>query len=102
MNGNMSVKEMKKLLASKLHEEGTYFTERDISMKKISKGYRIVIKDYEHIPFDLEMEEDEEFGFLTTVYTDWEGDYIFFDESKISYDPFHAILNLGYYIGTRF
>ena len=96
----MTSKEMKELLANKLHDEGTYFTKAHIHMTKIRDGYKIVIEDYEHIPFTLRMEQDEYFGFLTTVYADDE--CIYFHDSKHEYDPFHAILNLGYYIGTRF
>lgn len=98
----MNTKEIKELLAQKLHDEGTYFTKSDIKMTKVKNGYKIIIKDYEHIPFILKTEQDEYFGFLTTIYRDDEETYIYFDDSKREYDLFHAILYLGYYIGSRF
>ena len=96
----MTTKEMKELLATKLHEEGTYFTKSDISIKKIKDGYRIVIKDYEHIPFELKMEQDDFFGYMTMITAN--GREVYFSDSKRAYDPFNAILHLGYYIGSRF
>jgi hypothetical protein len=100
VSDDMTTVEMKDLLASKLRDEGTYFKKSDISIRKIADGYKIVIKDYEHIPFILKMTKDEDFGFLTTVYAD--GDCFFFNDSKYEYDEFHAILTIGYYVGTRF
>lgn len=100
----MTTKEIKETLAYKLRSEGTYFTKSDISCKRIKNGYRIVIKDYEHIPFTIYMEEDEDLGYC--VYTrgmhDYYTDELSFCYSKHEYPLEEAILNLGYYIGTRF
>lgn len=99
----MTTKEMKEILAAKLKSEGTYFTKSYISIRKIKNGYRIVIKDYEHIPFTIYMEEDDYFGycvFVRGVQDEW--DDLVFSHSKKEYPLENALLNLGYYIGTRF
>jgi hypothetical protein len=99
----MTTNEMKDILAYKLQSEGTYFTKSHISIRKIKDGYRIVIKDYEHIPFTIYMEEDEIFGycvFIRGLQDDW--DDLVFTYSKKEYPLEEALINLGYYIGTRF
>lgn len=98
----MTTKEMKEILASKLREEGTYFTKSDISIRKTSNGYKVVIKDYEHIPFTITLEEDDYFGQCVFVQTPFEEECISFRYSKRGYPLFESILSLGYYIGTRF
>jgi len=96
----MTTNEIKEILASKLHDEGCYFTKSDISVRKTSTGYKIVIKDYEHIPFKVTLEEDEYFGKCVFVRTDDET--VTFRYSKKDYPMYEAMLSLGYYIGTRF
>ena len=96
----MTTQEMKNVLFDKLQAENTYFSKSDISIRKQGNGYKIIIKDYEHIPFKMTLETDDYFGFCVLVYAD---DYnIIFVDSKKSYDIEHALLQLGYYIGTRF
>lgn len=99
----MTTNEMKDILASKLKDEGTYFTKSYISIRSIKNGYRIVIKDYEHIPFTIYMEEDDYFGYCVFLrgMQDYDSDDGFF-YSKSGYPLEQALLNLGYYIGTRF
>jgi hypothetical protein len=99
----MTTTEMKDILASKLKSEGTYFTKSDISIRSIKNGYRIVIKDYEHIPFTIYMEEDDYFGYCVFIRgTQDEWDDLVFSHSKHGYPLENALVNLGYYIGTRF
>jgi hypothetical protein len=93
---------MKSILASKLKEEGTYFTKSHISIRLQKNGYRITIKDYEHVPFTITTEDDEIFGKCVWVKDHWSGEYIIFKTSKTDYPIFEALLSLGYYIGTRF
>ena len=99
----MTTNEMKDILASKLKSEGTYFTKSYISIRKIKNGYRIVIKDYEHIPFTIYMEEDDYFGYCVFIrgMQDYYDDLVF-TYSKKGYPIEEALINLGYYIGTRF
>ena len=101
----MTTNEIKTTLAEKLHDEGTYFTKSDISVKSTKSGYRIVIKDYEHIPFTIYMEEDDYFGYCVFIRGMQDYDYVddlVFTYSKKDYPLEEALLNLGYYIGTRF
>lgn len=99
----MTTNEMKDILASKLKSEGTYFTKSDISIRSIKNGYRIVIKDYEHIPFTIYMEEDDYFGYCVYIRgMQDEYDDLVFTYSKSGYPLEEALLNLGYYIATRF
>ena len=98
----MTTNEMKDILASKLRDEGTYFTKSDISIRKTSKGYKVVIKDYEHIPFTITLADDDFFGCCVLIRTPFDEDCVTFRYSKKGYPLFEALLSLGYYIGTRF
>ena len=97
----MKTCEMKAILADKLKAENTYFTKSHISIKKIGESYKIVIKDYEHLPFTMKFEYDDYFGFIVWVINDSYKNIVFVD-SKKEYDIKTALIELGYYIGTRF
>lgn len=98
----MTTNELKDILAQKLHEEGTYFTKSHIKATKTKNGFKVVIEDYEHIPFAIHMTEDDYFGKVVYVTTPFEESSITFRCSKKEYPLFEAILSLGYYIGSRF
>ena len=98
----MTTNELKNILADKLQSEGTYFTKKHIHATKTKAGFKVVIEDYEHIPFTIHLEEDDYFGKCVFVQTPFEEDCIIFRYSKKEYPLFEAILGLGYYIGTRF
>ena len=97
----MTANDMKNILAKKLKDENTYFTKSDISIKKQGKKYKIVIKDYEHIPFQMAFDYDDYFGFIVWVHNDSLKTIAYVD-SKKDYDIESALIQLGYYIGTRF
>ena len=97
----MTTNELKEILANKLQAEGTYFTKSDISARKTKTGFRVVIKDYEHIPFKITLEYDEIFGCCVWVHRE-ENICVHFTWSKKSYPIEEAIIYLGYYIGSRF
>lgn len=99
----MTTKEMKMILADKLKDENTYFTMSDISIKHSGKNYRIVIKEYEHISFRIKFENDD-FGDCICVYRHY-GDnknMIIFEEGHNENSIKSVLIQLGYYIGTRF
>lgn len=96
----MTTNEMKTILYDKLCDECCYFTKSDISIRKHGQEYRITIKDYECIPFKMFFEYDDYFGYI--VYIDTENESIAFVDSKTNYDIKTALIELGYYIGTRF
>ena len=101
----MTINELKSILADKLQSEGTYFTKKHIHATKTKSGFKVVIEDYEHIPFTIHMEEDDYFG--KCVFVQIPGGYednscISFRYSKKEFPLHEAILSLGYYIGTRF
>lgn len=98
----MTITEIKNTLADKLHDEGTYFQKSDISVRSTKTGYTIVIKDYEHIPFTVHMEEDEDLGKCVYIQTPFEDDCIVFNYATYDFPLWTSILQLGYYIGTRF
>ena len=98
----MTTNEIKATLAEKLHDEGTYFKKSDISVKSTKTGYRIVIKDYEHIPFTVTLEEDDCLGKCVSIHTPFEDDCIVFNCATYDYPLWTSILSLGYYIGSRF
>ena len=97
----MTITEMKTILANKLKDEGTYFKKSHISVKKVNDNeYVIIIKDYEHIPFEMVLDHDDIFGYSVYInLSDY--DYIMTDD-KNNYDIESALIELGYYIGTRF
>ena len=98
----MTTSEMKNILFQKLQDEGCYFKKSDISIRQTKEGYKVVIKDYEHIPFTITTEQDEYFGYIVYVNDDFEEKNIIFVDSKKDYDFTSALIRLGYYIGTRF
>lgn len=98
----MTTNELKDILAKKLHEEGTYFTKADIKATKKGNVFKVVIADYEHIPFAIHMTEDDYLGKIVYITTPFEEDAITFRCSKKEHPLFEAILSLGYYIGSRF
>lgn len=98
----MTTNEIKDTLASKLKAEGTYFTKSDISVRKTKTGYRIIIKDYEHIPFTVTLEDDDYFDKCVIIRTPFDEDCIIFTNATYDYPIWTSILSLGYYIATRF
>ena len=98
----MTTNEIKTTLADKLQSEGTYFRKSDISVKSTKTGYRIVIKDYEHIPFTVTLEEDDYFGKCVYINTPFDEDCVVFNSATNDYPLWTSILSLGYYIGSRF
>lgn len=98
----MTTNELKEILAFKLREEGTYFTKKHIHARKTKTGFKVVIEDYEHIPFNINIEEDDYFGKCVFIQSPYETEVISFRYSKKEYPLFESILYLGYYIGSRF
>lgn len=98
----MKTIEMKEILFQKLQDEECYFTKSDISITKTKEGYKIVIKDYEHIPFTITTKKDDYFGYIVYIRDEFEERNIVFVDSKKDYDFKMALVELGYYIGTRF
>lgn len=96
----IKISEMGNILFSKLQDKGCYFKKSDISIKKVTDYVEIVIKDYEHVPFKMRAEKDDYFGYLVTIDSPYGN--VAFVESKTSYDYKNALIQLGYYIGTRF
>lgn len=94
---------MREILFKKLQDEETNFSKSEISIKKNRNNtYTIVIKGYEHIPFTMSFEEDDYFGFIVYVKDEFEERNIIFVDSKEEYRIDRALIQLGYYIGTRF
>lgn len=98
----MTIADMKNILADKLKEENTYFTAADISIEKNGERYKIIIKDYEHIPFEMYFTNDDYFGSEVWVKECFSGEHIIYVDSKKEHNIKSALIQLGYYIGTRF
>lgn len=101
----MTTTEMKEILLNKLKAENCYFTKQDISIKKANENkYIIAIKDYEPINFILKLYfEDNEYQVTISKYYNNEYDeFITLTTSRKAYDIEYALIELGYYIGTRF
>lgn len=101
----MKTQEMKDILFKKLQDEQCNFKKSDIVItKSTSNIYNVTIKDFEHIPFRLELELDKFLGYV--VYLQYFNDIYYktieMFENKKEYDIKTALIHLGYYIGTRF
>ena len=99
----MKIAEMKQILVDKFKAEYCNFNQQDINIKKLkSNEYRLYIKDYENIVFDMVLRQpDDYFGYSIMIVNTFDDDYIFI-ESKNGYDIKSALIELGYYIATRF
>lgn len=110
----MTTKNMKEILAKKLKDENTYFTKSDISIRKkeyICKGttdkdysYKVIIKDYEHITFVIDIKSNYGIDPYICVYYK-EDDFkamIIYDDFFSDKDIENTLVKLGYFIGTRF
>ena len=97
----MTTNEIKTTLADKLQSEGTYFRKSDISVRSTKTGYRIVIKDYEHIPFTVTLTDDDYFDKCVSIGTPDDCEIIF-GNATYDYPLWSCILSLGYYIANRF
>ena len=101
----MKTTEMKETLYNKLKAENCYFTKSDIGIKKESDNkYIITIKDYEPFNFIMKLSiDDDEYEVIVSKYYKNEYDgLIAYETSKKDYDIKSALIELGYYIGTRF
>lgn len=96
----MTTNEMKTILYNKLQDENCNFSKSDISIRKDGETYKIIIKDYEHCPFRMSFEYDYCCGYIVYLYIDKTN--VIYVDSKKDYDIKTALIELGYYIGTRF
>lgn len=101
----MKTSEMKTILFNKLKDENCNFKRSDISIRKINNyRYKITIKDYEHITFEMALSSDYDnyFGYIVIINDLFENACISFNDSKKGYDIENALIHLGYYIGNTF
>lgn len=106
----LTVPEIKQLLLDKLVDEGWDNVRADqvIVKKKTPEQYTIQIKDYEHLTFLIELEEDDDEYqvWYQAYYTEFPADVEFRDYVISAYSYIEpekeAIKNIGYYIGTHF
>lgn len=104
----MTTKEMKQILFDKLQSENCCFAKSDISIQKIRNGYKIIIKDYEHIIFTIKLEIDKDFEnaeemTLWRQYKDSKRKtLLLLEEGHNDSAMQHVLIDLGYHIGTRF
>jgi len=101
----MKASEIKEILEQKFIDERCGFRKKDIKVN----GNNIQIKDYEHIQFEIEFEDDDYFGRCCYIIEKFVGDndrnIIVFEDSKRKTDDellTHALITLGYYIASRF
>lgn len=101
--------EIRNTLVQKFADENCYFTAKDIIITKEGDSKWITIKDYEHCPFKLHTEDDDYFGHIVWIYRydHFDGETTFannivFCDSKYEYKFTNALVQLGYYIASRF
>jgi hypothetical protein len=102
----MKTNEMKTILHNKLKDENCYFSLSDIEIKKVDYNHiEIIITDYKPYSFIMEFSKDEIFGYIVTItmyYKNFSEKLIAFEDSQKDYPITSALIELGYYIGTRF
>ena len=102
-----TVTEMKSILYNKLQDEGAGFKKSDIHIKAIEGGFDVWLTDYEHCTFRMNFGYDDYFGYYVQVecgsdeYPDEWGE-VCFECSKKELDIKHALINIGYQMGTTF
>lgn len=97
----MKTSEMKDILYKKLCDEGTNFEKSNISIKKVGNSHKIVMKGYENIPFSVKTEYDDGMPEFI-VWVSCNKSIIVYCDSMKDYPFADAMIELGYYIGTRF
>ena len=100
-------KEMKDVLMNKLKDEGSQFKRSEVVIKPITNGYLIYVKGYEHCTYKITFDYDDFFGYELWItcgnMDEWESFEIIYDNySKTHYDLKHALISIGYQIGTTF
>lgn len=100
----MTINEIKNTLFEKLNSENCCFKKSDIKVERTEKGYDIIIKDYEHITYHLELEKDEYLDYCVWIYENWcyERNCLTLLDSKNDYRLHDALLILGYHIANTF
>lgn len=94
--------DIKSVLYEKLHDEGCYFKKSDISVRKIANCFRITIKDYEHIPFRVCVDNVDCIGKYIAVERMDVGSIVTFVNGADDCRMREVLLILGYYISCRF
>ena len=101
----MKATEMKQTLFNKLQAENTHFQKSDISIKKANENkYIITLKDFEPFSFIMKLSIDEK-EYEVTISQYFNNKYdelVSYQTSSKAYDIEYALIELGYYIGTRF
>lgn len=118
----MTIGDMKRVLVQKFKDENCCFRYSDISIKKtkapynwdgrLDDAYEVVIREYEHIRFEIFYSTSEIFGkeVWVTRREVWNGEVsdgvtiIMEDSEYKDFDELTktALVRLGYYIASRF
>ena len=99
---NPTIDEMKLILAQKFEDEECCFTQEDITIEEQDNGLKIIIKDFEHCPISISKEKDDYFGYVLYVKDECEEEIIGMYNSRRDYPYTEALINIGYYIASRF
>lgn len=103
----MKTTEMKETLFKKLKAENTYFTKQDIHISKVNdEKYVIIINDYQPINFRMTLSIDDfDNTYEVTISKYYNNEFesiVSLTNSRKAYDIEYALIELGYYIATRF
>ena len=103
-----TITDMKRVLKEKINGEGwTGLKTTALKFESVTGGYNIIVKDYEHIRFEMRFDYDDYFGYMVLVdrvYVDYHEDResVAFTTSRKILDIHTALIETGYYIGTSF
>lgn len=102
----MKTTEMKETLLNKLHDENlTHLKKSDISITKANENkYIITLKDFEPFSFimKLSIDENEYEVTISQYFNNKYDELVSYQTSQKAYDIEYALIELGYYIATRF
>lgn len=99
----MNIEKIKKALAKKLRDENSSFTKKDISIEKVSKNeIWIKMRDYENVPISVKQDKDDYFGYVLFIRDEFDEGLIGMCDSKVDYPWDEAMIEVGYYIASRF
>lgn len=96
--------EIKGIMFEVFKKHNCYFRKSDILVTVVNHGYIIVIRDYEHIVFEVKCLKDDCFGCMVEIYEDW-GDYrkcIVFIDNPTQFKTISAFEKLAEHIANTF
>jgi len=99
----MNIEKIKSALAKKFKDEQSGFTKKDIIIEKVNNNeIWIKMRGYEILPISVKQSKDDYFGYVLFIRDIFNDELIEMCESKTNYPWDEAMLEIGYYIASRY